>query len=97
MDARGGSGGDRDELPTLRVTNLSEDADENEVRDLFSNYGNVNRCFLVKDRETGRSKGFAFISFYERAHAEKAMKELHGYGYENLILRIDWADKRKPL
>jgi translation initiation factor 3 subunit G len=97
------SGGDsvggapRDEFPTLRVTNLSEEAEEDDIRDLFSNFGRVNRCFIGRDRDTGRSKGFAYVSFYVHGEAQTAMEKLNGYGYDNLILRIDWAEKRKPM
>jgi translation initiation factor 3 subunit G len=56
----GGGKFDRDDSATLRVTNVSEFAEEQDLRDMFSRYGHVTRVFLAKDRETGRAKGFAF-------------------------------------
>ncbi|KAJ7114537.1 eukaryotic translation initiation factor 3 subunit G-domain-containing protein [Mycena crocata] len=84
----------RDELPTLRVTNLSEDTQEDDLRHLFGSFGRVVRVFLGRDRETSASKGFAFVSFEERAVAQKAMEKLHGKGYDNLILSVQWSQPR---
>jgi translation initiation factor 3 subunit G len=74
----GGKFQDRDDLATLRVTNVSEFADEQELRDLFSRYGHVTRVFLAKDRDTGRAKGFAFVSFADRTDAAKACDKMEG-------------------
>jgi translation initiation factor 3 subunit G len=87
----GGPGGNRDDLPTLRVTNLSEDTQENDLRELFGIFGRVARVFVGRDRETGAGKGFAFVSFEERAVAQKAMEKVNGKGYDNLILSVQWS------
>jgi len=89
----GGKYQDRDDLATLRVTNVSEYAEEQDLRDMFSRFGHVQRVFLAKDRETGRAKGFAFISFSDRSDAAKACERMEGYGYNNLILRVEFAKK----
>lgn len=79
--AGGGPGGmNRDDLPTLRVTNVSEDAVEDDLRELFSRFGRVARVFIGKDRETGIGKGYAFVSYEDRAHAQKAIEKMHGFG-----------------
>jgi len=74
----GGKYADRDDLATLRVTNVSEYAEEQELRDLFGRWGHVTRVFLAKDRETGRAKGFAFISYSDRAEAARACDKMDG-------------------
>ncbi|KAL9058428.1 MAG: hypothetical protein Q9162_001723 [Coniocarpon cinnabarinum] len=84
---------ERDDLATLRVTNVSEYAEEDELRDLFGRSGRVTRVFLAKDRETGRAKGFAFVSFADRNDAAKACAKMDGFGYNNLILRVEFAKK----
>jgi translation initiation factor 3 subunit G len=71
-------GHERDDLATLRVTNLSEGADESELKELFGRWGNVTRVFLAKDRDTGRAKGFAFVSYADRAQAERACEKMDG-------------------
>ncbi|KAK0714960.1 translation initiation factor 3, RNA-binding subunit, partial [Lasiosphaeris hirsuta] len=85
--------GERDDLATLRVTNVSEMAEENELRDMFERFGRVTRVFLAKDRDTGLAKGFAFISFADRTDAVKACAKMDGYGFKHLILRVEFAKK----
>lgn len=46
---------------------------------------------MARDRETNTCKGFAFVSYYSKEDAERAQKALNGYGYDNLILRVEWA------
>ncbi|CAL1709340.1 unnamed protein product [Somion occarium] len=88
-------GGSRDDLPTLRVTNISEDTQENDLRDLFSTFGRVARVYVGRDRETGAGKGFAFVSFESKGDAQRAMEKLHGRGYDNLILNVQWSQPRE--
>ncbi|KAL0958503.1 hypothetical protein HGRIS_000645 [Hohenbuehelia grisea] len=87
-------GSNRDDLPTLRVTNVSEDTQENDLRELFGNFGRVARVYVGRDRETGAGKGFAFVSFEDRANAQRAMEKVHGMGYDNLILSVQWSQPR---
>lgn len=68
----------RDDMPTLRVTNLSEDVTEPDLWELFARFGKVSRIFVGRDQETGMCKGFAFVSFEEKAEAEKAMGRING-------------------
>ncbi|KAG7393288.1 translation initiation factor eIF3 subunit g [Phytophthora pseudosyringae] len=93
----GGAGGDtggdnsRDDSATLRVTNVSPDTREDDLKELFRAFGPVSRVYLAKDRETFQSRGFAFVSFVYREDAEKALNKLQGYGYDHLILKLEWA------
>jgi translation initiation factor 3 subunit G len=102
-EAMGGSGGsgfgggrdrDRDDA-TLRVTNVSEFAEEEDLRDMFERFGRVTRVYLAKDRETGRAKGFAFVSYADRGDAERACAKMDGHGYDHLVLRVEFAQKAK--
>ncbi|QRV82241.1 eukaryotic translation initiation factor 3 subunit G [Ceratobasidium sp. AG-Ba] len=88
--------GNRDDLPTLRVTNVSEDTQEDDLRELFSRFGRVQRVYIGRDRETGIGKGYAFVSFEERANAERALQKVNGMGYDNLILSVQWSQPREP-
>ncbi|KAI9302476.1 eukaryotic translation initiation factor 3 subunit G-domain-containing protein [Cunninghamella echinulata] len=81
----------RDDNCTLRVTNLSEDVVDNDIHDLFRRFGSITRVFLARDRETRLCKGFAFVSFADREDAERAQQAINGYGYDNLILRVEFA------
>ncbi|KJA21573.1 hypothetical protein HYPSUDRAFT_202913 [Hypholoma sublateritium FD-334 SS-4] len=89
-----GGAANRDDLPTLRVTNISEDTQENDLRDLFGVFGRVARVYVGRDRETGAGKGFAFVSFEEKSCAQKAIDKVHGRGYDNLILSVQWSQPR---
>ncbi|KAJ2704680.1 translation initiation factor eIF3 subunit g [Coemansia sp. IMI 203386] len=87
--------GARDELPTIRISNLSEDTQDDDVRHLCHPFGAISRFFVAKDRNTGQCKGFAFVSFYEKESAEKAIAKLNGYGFDNLILNVEWSNPSK--
>lgn len=117
---------ERDDLATLRVTNVSpilptspsrkkpllawftvihadiffslshqvsEIAEEQDLRGIFERYGRVTRVFLAKDRETGRAKGFAFVSFGDRTDAANACEMADGFGLHHLILKVEFAKK----
>ncbi|KAJ1819183.1 translation initiation factor eIF3 subunit g [Coemansia sp. RSA 2671] len=92
-DARGD--GRRDENPTIRITNLSEDTLEADVNQLCRPFGPLARVFVATDRSTGYCKGFAFVSYYDHESAEKAIAKLNGHGFDNLILSADWANGGK--
>eukprot|EP00008_Paramoeba_atlantica_P006142 CAMPEP_0201488342 /NCGR_PEP_ID=MMETSP0151_2-20130828/17902_1 /ASSEMBLY_ACC=CAM_ASM_000257 /TAXON_ID=200890 /ORGANISM="Paramoeba atlantica, Strain 621/1 / CCAP 1560/9" /LENGTH=251 /DNA_ID=CAMNT_0047873609 /DNA_START=75 /DNA_END=830 /DNA_ORIENTATION=- len=87
-DSRGGRQVDD---PTVRVTNLSEDTKESDLYDLFSPFGVVKRVFLAKYKQTGLTKGFAFVTYARREDAARAIEQLSGYGYDHLILHLEWA------
>lgn len=80
-----------DESATIRVTNLSEDTRESDLQELFEPFGNIQRIFLAKDKVTGQSKGFAFINFYNKKDAATAIANVSGFGYDHLILNVEWA------
>ncbi|XP_072176672.1 eukaryotic translation initiation factor 3 subunit G-like isoform X1 [Diadema setosum] len=81
----------QDEAATIRVTNLSEDTRDSDLEDLFRPFGAIQRIYLAQDKVTGNSKGFAFINFYNREHAAKAISRVSGFGYDHLILKVEWA------
>jgi len=94
----GGSGGEsmpsnrnRDEAATIRVSNLPEDIRESDLQELFRSFGGIARIYLAKDKVTHQPKGFAFINFHKREDAAKAIAGVSGYGYDHLILNVEWA------
>lgn len=94
--AAGSSFRERDDSCTLRVTNLSPDTKDADVQELFRQFGALGRVYLAKDRVTGQSRGFAFVSYHSREDAKRALERLNGYGYDHLILRVEWAQPSKP-
>jgi|EP01044_Picomonas_judraskeda_P017343 translation initiation factor 3 subunit G len=88
--------GGRDDGNSVRISNLSEDASENDVQELCRNFGAVRRVYLATDKRTGLPRGFAFVDFHNKSDAEKAIETLNGYGYDNLILSVAMAEPSKP-
>lgn len=81
----------RDDTATIRVTNLSEDTREADLQELFRPFGTISRIYLAKDKKTGASMGFAFINFHRREDAARAIAGVSGFGYDHLILKVEWA------
>jgi cold-inducible RNA-binding protein len=79
----------------LYVGNLSYTTSEDDLRTLFSQAGNVSTVTLIKDRDTGRSKGFAFIEMTTQAEAEQAIKLLNGKSFGARELKVNLARPRE--
>jgi translation initiation factor 3 subunit G len=84
----------RNDENSVRVTNLSEDTREPDLLELFRPFGAVSRVYVAIDQKTGMSRGFGFVNFVSREDAQRAINKLNGYGYDNLILRVEWATPR---
>jgi translation initiation factor 3 subunit G len=83
-----------DQEASLRITNLSESCREGDLQDLFSTIGRLQRVYLAKDLATGLSRGFAFVTYYTREDAQKAIDKLNKHPYDNLILQVQFAKPR---
>ncbi|MBU6383486.1 MAG: RNA-binding protein [Verrucomicrobia bacterium] len=75
----------------LYVGNLNFDANEDQVRELFSGFGEVQEVKIVMDRFSGRSRGFAFVRMVSTEDAGKAKDSLNGQPFQGKALVIDWA------
>ena len=62
----------------LFVARLSYNATEDELKNIFSTHGEITECSIATDKDTGKSRGFAFVKFTSRKAGEKAIKELDG-------------------
>jgi RNA recognition motif-containing protein len=78
----------------LYVGNLSFSATEDELREHFSQAGSTGSVAIVKDRATGRSRGFAFVEMSSDGEARKAIEELDGKDFKGRPLKIDKARSR---
>jgi cold-inducible RNA-binding protein len=78
-------------MKNIFVGNLDFAATESSVRALFEPYGNVERVSLVTDRETGRSRGFAFVEMTDSAQADQAIAALNGSNLDGRALNINEA------
>ena len=75
----------------LSVGNLSFDTTGDEISELFSQVGPVESCQLITDRDTGRSKGFAFVEMQSKAEATTAKEKFNGQDLHGRALKIDEA------
>ncbi|TMW66901.1 hypothetical protein Poli38472_012017 [Pythium oligandrum] len=76
---------------TIRVINILPSTKEDALKKLFGVCGPVTRVYIPKDRETSQPRGFAFVSFTSREHAQQALEKFQGYSYDNSVFKIDWA------
>ncbi|GAV04774.1 hypothetical protein RvY_15000 [Ramazzottius varieornatus] len=85
-----------DQLPSVRVSNLPTDVKEEDLRDLFEQFGKIKKVYLGKDKRTQEFKGFAFVTFFDQHSADKAIAAVNGHRYFHMILSVDWANPSKP-
>lgn len=78
----------------LFVGNLSPDTSSDELRTLFSEVGEVDSCDLITDRDSGRSKGFAFIEMRSIEHADSAKEKFNGHELHGKPLKVNDAKPR---
>jgi RNA recognition motif-containing protein len=79
----------------LYVGNLSYTTTEDELRELFTQVGEVVSVALIKDRDTGRSKGFAFVEMSSQADAQKAISRFNAYHLGERELTVNLARPRE--
>ena len=80
---------------TIKVNNLDKNLDEDALRQLFSQFGRINRVSLPKDSRNGQPRGFAYVAFATRSEAESAFENLQGQACGHLLLRLEWAESYK--
>jgi cold-inducible RNA-binding protein len=78
-------------MKNIFVGNLNFSATESSIRSLFESYGNVERVNVVTDRDTGRSRGFAFVEMTDSAEADRAIAGLNGTDLDGRTLNINEA------
>lgn len=79
----------------IYVGNLSYQMTEEDLQQMFEEFGAVTRVNIIKDRETGRSKGFGFIEMAEEAAGDKAIEALDGEENNGRNLRVNKARERE--
>lgn len=81
--------------PKLYVGNLSYETSEEDLSQLFSQCGQVDGVRIIKDRESGRSKGFGFVEMGDEEEAQSAMQRLKGQDLKGRQIMVDLA-REKP-
>ena len=79
----------------IYVGNISYAVTEQMLGDLFAQYGEVDAVKIITDRETGRAKGFGFITMNNDADAQNSIEELNGKDFDGRALRVNEAKPRE--
>jgi cold-inducible RNA-binding protein len=82
----------QENLPVkIYVGNLSYEANEDALRDLFAKYGPVEEVAIITDRQTGKARGFGFVTMSDSAQGQAAIAALNGAQFENRALVVNEA------
>ena len=80
---------------TIYIGNLSFQAEQEDLLDLFGQYGEVAKCSLPLDRETNRKRGFAFVEMANEADEQKAVDDLQNVEWMGRMIRVNKATPRQ--
>jgi len=78
----------------IYVGNLSWECTDQNLRDLFADFGEVSSARVIEDRETGRSRGFGFVEM-EATGVDQAIESLNGSDYQGRALKVNEAQPRQ--
>merc|ERR1712045_563308 len=95
--SRSRSRGRDEDLYSVRIGNeLPDDIKEDELRDKFDKYGDIGEIYIPKDRESGRSKGFAFVRFYNKDDREYCLEDVskEAIYIDDKKCKVDFARSR---
>lgn len=80
----------------LFVGNLPWKVSEDELRDVFGQYGEIEDLIILKDKETGKAKGFGFVTYKESADADAAIEKLNNFELDGRNISVMEALPPKP-
>ena len=80
---------------SIYVGNLSYEVNQDDLREVFAEYGTVKRVHIPTDRETGRVRGFAFVEMDSEADEDKAIETLDGAEWMDRALKVNKARPRE--
>ncbi len=82
-------------MTNIYIGNLSYGIKEEGLKEIFEEFGDVSSAKIIKDRETGRSKGFGFVEMAEESEANQAIENLNGKEIEGRSVNVSIAKPRK--
>ncbi len=83
-------------MTNIYVGNLSFNASDEDIRSAFEQYGEVTAVNIIMDRETGRSRGFAFVEMADAEHAKDAIENMDGADVAGRSVKVNEARPRPP-
>jgi RNA recognition motif-containing protein len=82
-------------MTSIFVAKLDFNVTNEQLKEVFSTYGNVLKATVATDRETGKSRGFAFVEMAIDEEAQEAIKSLDGYAFNGRRMAVKEAEKRE--
>jgi RNA recognition motif-containing protein len=79
----------------LFVGSLSWDTNDDGLRNAFSTHGEISEAIVISDRDTGRSRGFGFVTFDDDESADKAVAALNGTDLDGRTIKVDVAQAKQ--
>lgn len=79
----------------IYVGNLDYKVNEDDLKNIFEDYGKVSDAVVISDKFTSRSKGFGFVTMENQTEGQKAIEELNGASYENRTMVVNEARPKK--
>jgi cold-inducible RNA-binding protein len=79
----------------LFVGSLSWDTNDERLRNAFSTHGTISEATVISDRDTGRSRGFGFVTFEDDEAADKAVAALNGTELDGRTIKVDVAQAKQ--
>jgi cold-inducible RNA-binding protein len=79
----------------LFVGSLSWDTNDESLRSAFSDHGEITEAIVISDRDSGRSRGFGFVTFADDEAADKAVAALNGTQLDGRTIRVDVAQAKE--
>lgn len=83
-------------MKKLFVGSLSWGTDDSGLKTAFEQYGEVTEAKVITDRDTGRSRGFGFVTFVHDQDADEALDQMNGAELDGRRLNVDVAKERRP-
>lgn len=80
----------------LFVAGLPFNMEKEELQEMFEEFGTVTSARVIVDRETGKSRGFGFVTMFDTVQAEKAIKDINGSSIDGRALTVKVAERKKP-
>lgn len=80
----------------IYVGNLPFSVEDDKLRELFAAYGEIEEAMVIKDKFSGRSKGFGFVTFKNEENAKKAISEMNEKEVEGRALKVNEAKPMDP-